>query len=64
MIRLRSIFILLFLIISLQSISQESKKFSFEVYGILDMQGLYNDRNTYSAIDGLFSLYPLSPSYG
>lgn len=61
---LRSILIIFFLIISLKSISQESNKFSYEVYGILDMQGIYNNRKTYSAIDGLFSLYPLPPSYG
>ena len=63
MIRLKSIIIIFLLSTTFSSIAQETKKFSFDVYGILDMQGCYNNRNTYSAIDGLFSLYPLQPSY-
>lgn len=64
MLRLKSILIILIFLISIKTFSQETQKFSFDIYGILDMQGVYNERKTYSAIDGMFSLYPLPPSYG
>jgi hypothetical protein len=63
MIKLKSLIIILLLSVSFKSFSQEEKKYSCDVYGILDMQGFYTSRNTYNAIDGLFSLYPLAPSY-
>ncbi|MDD2488731.1 MAG: hypothetical protein WC108_06720 [Bacteroidales bacterium] len=63
MTRCISIIIIFLISFSFTSFAQKDNKFSFDVYGILDMQGFYNDRKTYSAIDGLFSLYPLSPSY-
>ena len=63
MTRCISIIIIFLISFSSTSFAQKDNKFSFDVYGILDMQGFYSDQKTYSAIDGLFSLYPLSPSY-
>ena len=63
MIKLKSLIAILLLSVSLTSFSQEEKKYSCDVYGILDMQGFFISRNSYNAIDGLFSLYPLAPTY-
>lgn len=63
MIRLKSIIIIFLLSITFTITAQETKKFSLDIYGILDMQACYSTRKAYSAIDGLFSLYPLYPSY-
>ncbi len=50
-------------LITLKSFSQEKSGFSYDIYGYVNAQYFFNTRKTYSAVDGMFSLYPLAPNY-
>ena len=50
-------------LITLKSFSQEKSGFSYDIYGYVNAQYFFNTRKTYSAVDGMFSLYPLASNY-
>ncbi|MBP1645885.1 MAG: hypothetical protein H6Q16_1460 [Bacteroidetes bacterium] len=59
----RIIIFSLLTLITLNSIAQEKSGFTYDIYGFINAQYFFNTRKTYSSVDGLFSLYPLSPNY-
>lgn len=54
---------MLIVMIAWPAVAQKKKKFELDFYGFVRVDGFYNSRKNVESIEGIFSLYPMGPSY-
>ncbi|MGL4491485.1 MAG: hypothetical protein ACRCT5_01435, partial [Tannerellaceae bacterium] len=55
--------LMLIAMIAWPAFAQKKKKFELDFYGFVRVDGFYNSRKNVESIEGVFSLYPMGPSY-